>query len=404
MKKQINVGARIAAFAAASVTGLIAAATVAQAQAWFELRTWSPPRYYDEAPVEVYREPPPRYGALPRRAVRGIVEREGFEVIGPIQLNGDVYIVPVEDMAGRVSRLVVDARDGEIVERAHGLTSGRASGRASGLASGLASGPPRPPANIGRSRDRYAATPYATDLPPPVEPRGGWRDEAYGGPVPPPAAMESDRVARERFARQSPDGAGPPRGRMDGLDVAPRLGPVPPPPRPRKAAEPKAQEPKKQRAAPKPPKAKPKQQAARTSPAEKPEAVKPEPAKPAAAKPQTEAPKTEAATTPAPAPAPAPKAGASKPEAAKPESAKEDSAKAKSETRKPTAENKPAAENRNSSLLRRPAQKPDSAATTRKGVAEAPTISTGAEPQRKAPRVVYPGPGASTQPPATDGE
>jgi hypothetical protein len=61
---------------------------------------------------------------------------------------------------------------------------------------------------------------------------------------------------------------------------------------------------------------------------------------------------------------------------------------------------KPEAAARSNSVLRRPSQKADGGAATgeRKGVAAGPTISSGAEPQRKAPRVVYPGPGASAPP------
>ena len=130
--KKMKARARIAALAAAGVAGALVSVT-AQAQALFEFRTWSSPRYYDDAP-RVYREAPPRAmvrEALPRRAVRRIVEQQGYEVIGPIQLNGQVYLVPVEDMRGRVSRLVIDARDGEVLDRAG------------------AGGPPRPPVEHG---------------------------------------------------------------------------------------------------------------------------------------------------------------------------------------------------------------------------------------------------------------
>ncbi|MBX9757858.1 MAG: hypothetical protein K2Y29_03705, partial [Beijerinckiaceae bacterium] len=219
MKKKLRAGAQIAAFAAVGAAGF-ASAGAAQAQALFELRTWSGPRYYDEAP-RVYREAPPRYmdrglehgferGALPRRAVRSIIERQGYEVIGPIQLNGEVYIVPVEDMRGRVRRLVVDARDGEIIDRAG------------------PGGPPRPPANMGRARERYASAPDASPLPPlPLESSSRWRGYE-SRPVPPPPA-----IPRERIARGAPDagyGLGERYGDRDDYQVEPGIGPVPPPP------------------------------------------------------------------------------------------------------------------------------------------------------------------------------
>jgi hypothetical protein len=256
------------------------------------------------------------------------------------------------------------------------------------------------------------AAPHASDLPPlPVEPRGGWRSYEYGGPVPPPPLAQGEREQRERFARQGPDREEGPRGRFDDLEVVPGLGPVPPAP----AAQSKKSAPKKQRAT-KPAKAKPKQQAVGTPPAEKQDAVKPEAArkpdaaaapspkpdvsKPDVSKPEASKPepaKSEAARSGAPK-SESPKSESAKPEAAKAEASKADNAKpaaAKSEAAKPAASG-PAAEGRNSSVLRRPAARGerDAKAGQRTGVAEAPTISTGAEPQRQSPRVVYPGPGA----------
>jgi len=121
----------IAALVAASaMLALLAGGAPAQAQVWFEYRTWSTPRYgYDEPPPRVLAPAP-----LPRSAVRSIVGRSGFDVVGPIARRGEVYIVPVEDMRGRRVRLVVDAFDGEILDRL------------------AAVGPPRPPAEVGRGR------------------------------------------------------------------------------------------------------------------------------------------------------------------------------------------------------------------------------------------------------------
>ncbi len=379
--KKMNARARIAALAAASsFVSALAVIPMAQAQPLFEFRTWSAPRYYEDAP-RVYRQAPPRYiarEALPRRAVRRVVESQGYDVIGPIQLSGQVYLVPVEDMRGRVSRLVVDARDGEIIDRAG------------------AGGPPRPPANVGRARDRYAAAPDASRrLPPlPLEPYGRFGGYEYGGPVPPPPAS-----SRERLARGTPDGAYAPRG--DEYDVEPGLGPVPPPPAPRATERAR---PNQQRPAARTQKPARQQQAARPPAAEKPaaapaaRAAAPSPSKPAESAEKPEArPETQAAVKPDATPDARPESAA-RPEAAPAPAAKREPMLPKASAPEARSEQaRRAAEKRNASILRRPGSSKDvtrSIPQPRGSVAEAPTISTGAEPQRTSPRVVYPGPGA----------
>ena len=382
--------------AAASFAGLMAAGSAAQAQVWFEYRPWGGPTVYEEAPPVVYgrqRFAAPEYmapDALPPAVVRSIVQRRGFGVIGPIRLSGDVYVVPVEDRRGRTLRIVVDAASGELVERLP------------------FAGPPRPPANMGRTRDRYATAPYAidpysTDLPQ-APPRGGWRDDGYAlsvpRPVPPPAVNESERRARERFARQTPDGAVLPRGGADDFETAPRLRPGQAAPKREPVAKPSPTRDQTKPAA--------KQQAARTPP----ESKKPAIAKPAIAKPETVKPQTvkpEAAK-----PIDQPKVQAAKPEVSKPTPAKREAVRSAPEpnttvvapTPKPEPKKQEARkpdDKRNASILRRPSQKVDDAKPGEgKGVAEAPVISSGAAPQRKAPRIVYPGPGTSA--PATSSE
>jgi hypothetical protein len=343
--------------AAASLAALVAG-SAAQAQVWFEYRPWGGARVYEEAPPVAYGRGPVYMApdALPRPVVRSIVERRGFAVIGPMQLSGDVYVVPVEDRRGRTMRIVVDAASGQLVERIP------------------FEGPPRPPASMGRARDRYAtapygADPYVTDLPP-AGPPGGWQNDRSAMPVPPPPVNEGERRARERFARQTPDGAASPRGRMNDLDAPPAAEPR------REPAKWTTQEQRKQPA---------KQQAART-PAE---AKKPESQKAGAAKP-AETPKTEAAKTEAP------KAAVSRPEAKPEANTTVVGPTPKPEVRKPEPSG-------NASVLRRPSQKADDAKPgERKGVAEGPVVSSGAEPQRRAPRVVYPGPGAQAPAPSTE--
>jgi hypothetical protein len=355
--------------AAASLAAVIAGSQ-AQAQVWYEYRPWPGARVYEEAPPVIYGRGPIYMApdALPRPVVRGIVERRGFAVIGPMQLSGDVYVVPVEDRRGRTMRVVVDAASGQLVERIP------------------FEGPPRPPASMGRARDRYATAPswvdpYATDLPP-TGPRGGWQNERSAMPVPPPPVNEGERRARERFARQTPDGAASPRGRVNDFDAPPALRPGVSAPAPR-AAEPRREPANRttheQRRQPA------KQQAART-PAE---VKKPEPQKTEAAKPEG-APKTEASKSEAP------KAAVSTPEAKSESNTTVVAPTPKPEARKPQP-------SENASVLRRPSQKADDAKPgERKGVAEGPAVSNGGEPQRRAPRVVYPGPGAQAPTPSSE--
>ena len=400
--KKMKPGARSAAVVVASFAALIGAKAGAQAQAWIEVRPWAAPRYYEAPPIVTYRHAP-RFEVeaefIPRNVVRRIIERRGLEVIGPIRLTGEVYIVPVEDRRGRVDQIVVDAFSGEIVERlgASGLTSRLANERANRLAND----PPRPPVNVGRRADRNVVAPHSSDLPPPRS------------------------AGRELYARQHPGGVERPRGRADEFNFAPGSGRVPPlPPRreveatPGEAAATRSAKPRQAEAEPrkaeaakteptKPEQVKPTQQAARTPPAEKPQQVSPSVVKPETSKPET--PKAEATGQDS---AKARASTKSESLAAKP--AESGSAANKVEgaqspvggsaSSRPPA-SKPAVSGHNSALLLRPKQDSSKAMNDeRRGVAEGPTTSSGAEPQRKSPRIVYPGPGAPAQPATSDSE
>jgi hypothetical protein len=337
--KKFNLGARYATLAVVSATGFLAVAQAAQAQVWFETRGWPSARFYEEGPP-VYRDAP-RFVApaiLPRRAVRQIVEGQGFEIVGAMQFTGDAYIVQALDERGRVRRLVVDAQDGEIIQSASQVAQ------------------PRSPRDMGLGSGPYVVSPGLNLPPDRLAPRSNWSDERSAFPTPPPAVNAQERRARERFARQSPDGFGLPRDRMDDVDITPGFGAAPPAPRSetRKAAPAKPRSVRKPQSKPAP-----KQQAAR-----RPSTNAQQPAKVEASRPEVLKPEQ-------------PKANILAPQVAKPEAAA-----------------------RSNSVLRRPSQKADGGAATgeRKGVAAGPTISSGAEPQRKAPRVVYPGPGASAPP------
>jgi hypothetical protein len=212
--KKFNLGARYATLAVVSATGFLAVAQAAQAQVWFETRGWPSARFYEEGPP-VYRDAP-RFVApaiLPRRAVRQIVEGQGFEIVGAMQFTGDAYIVQALDERGRVRRLVVDAQDGEIIQSASQVVQ------------------PRSPRDMGPGSGPYVVSPGLNLPPDRLAPRSNWSDERSVFPTPPPAVNAQERRARERFARQSPDGFGLPRDRMDDVDITSGFGAAPPAPR-----------------------------------------------------------------------------------------------------------------------------------------------------------------------------
>ena len=186
--KKMNVRARIAALAAAGVASALASIPMAQAQPLFEFRTWSAPRYYEDAPW-AYRQAPPRYierEALPRRAVRRVVERQGYDVIGPIQLSGQVYHCPRRGHA-----------------RPRRQTRRRRARRRDPRSRTASGGPPRPPANVGRARDRYASAPDASRLPPlPLSPMAARRVRVWrpGSPRPLAGAAGARRAGRRLCA------------------------------------------------------------------------------------------------------------------------------------------------------------------------------------------------------------
>jgi hypothetical protein len=80
------------------------------------------------------------YEMSPRQIV-AVLERGGYELRGPMYRRGGVYVCDVVSVSGRPARLIVDARDGHILER----YAVRAPSRDS------ADAPPglRPPRNVG---------------------------------------------------------------------------------------------------------------------------------------------------------------------------------------------------------------------------------------------------------------
>jgi hypothetical protein len=51
------------------------------------------------------------------RQVAGMLEDDGYRLRGPMLRRGDVYICDVVSITGRPARLIVDARDGRVLER-----------------------------------------------------------------------------------------------------------------------------------------------------------------------------------------------------------------------------------------------------------------------------------------------
>jgi hypothetical protein len=110
----------VAGAAIAAVSLLASFSAPAQAQVYF--RTWNE-RFvlYDDYPEFVGR-----------REVRSILAEHGYRLRGRLRRNGQVYVADVSDRRGRPFRVIVDAIDGEIVQRFRSRQ------------------PPRPPGSLGR--------------------------------------------------------------------------------------------------------------------------------------------------------------------------------------------------------------------------------------------------------------
>lgn len=114
----------------------------AQAQIFgFEFGPVGPRVYAPEYPVERFE--------TPRRAIRAALEAQGYELLSPLERNGPVFRAHVEDVRGREFRVIVDARNGDVLERfpIRGAFGDRRFGDRD-----FSNGPPRPPADIGRQR------------------------------------------------------------------------------------------------------------------------------------------------------------------------------------------------------------------------------------------------------------
>ena len=121
-----------------------------------------------------FTPPPPPYSSRPQRAmispgdIYRIVADHGYRVRGRLKRNGRVYLADVVDQSGRRLRLVIDAYEGNIVQR-------------------FATAPPRPVASIPQR--------IATDLYPQYSAYPAYPGyPSYPDGAPPPAAAAQPRV------------------------------------------------------------------------------------------------------------------------------------------------------------------------------------------------------------------
>jgi hypothetical protein len=146
----------------ALAAGLVFAATAAQAQV-AQVSDFEGP--YAAMPPEA-AAPRPAPMLLPAPEVYAVVREAGFSPLGIPHLRGMVYTISVINRRGEDGRLVIDARNGQIVRFTPANRMGghfsEAPGVIYGSPFGHFSGPPRPPASVPRVASRTAVpTPKA---------------------------------------------------------------------------------------------------------------------------------------------------------------------------------------------------------------------------------------------------
>jgi hypothetical protein len=119
--------------------------------------------------------PMPGYGPvlLPPREVYTVLRESGFRPLGPPRLRGFFYSIAVTDRRGGDGRLVIDARDGQIVRFMPAYRMGESYGaNAPYPPSGRVPWPgdwsdaPRPPESVPRLAGRTPAVPIPRAAPP----------------------------------------------------------------------------------------------------------------------------------------------------------------------------------------------------------------------------------------------
>ena len=136
---------RARTLAAAGIAGGLLVTLAGSAQAQFFGWWGSPPAYGV-----------PENAVIPPGEIYRIVAARGYQVTGGLQRNGRVYLVDAVDQWGRALRLVVDAYQGDILQR-------------------FATAPPRPAASIPQPQSHADLYPQYSSYP------------AYPDAAPPPA-------------------------------------------------------------------------------------------------------------------------------------------------------------------------------------------------------------------------
>ena len=134
--------------------GLVLAATSANAQAVAPDQTGHS-RYSDGADGAYAAMPPEGRGPtlLPAREVYTVLRDNGFSALGSPRQHGFFYTISVTDRRGGDGRLVIDARDGQIVRFVRGDRMD------ANLYGGVVGGVPRPPASVPQVASRGDSVP-----------------------------------------------------------------------------------------------------------------------------------------------------------------------------------------------------------------------------------------------------
>jgi hypothetical protein len=175
----------------ALAAGLVFAVTAAQAQV-ARVSDFEEP--YAAMPPEI---PAARPGPmlLPAPEVYTVVREAGFSPLGIPHLRGMVYTISVIDRRGEDGRLVIDARNGQIVRFTPANRMGGRFGEAPGVIYGLAGpmppighfrGPPRPPASVPGLASRSPV--------PMPKARGGEPQQLSAQPAPQPVQSAAVQV------------------------------------------------------------------------------------------------------------------------------------------------------------------------------------------------------------------
>jgi hypothetical protein len=183
--------------------GLVLAATSANAQAQAQDEIGHS-RYSAGADGPYAAMPPEGRGAgsgptlLPAREVYTVVRDNGFSALGSPRQHGDFYTISVTDRGGGEGRLVIDARDGQIVRFMRGDDGTAAYGPGGSPLSMSVRGVPRPPASVPHVASRTVPLPKASP------PRPG---PGAGEPKPLAATPASEPAQQAAAVETKPAGA-----------------------------------------------------------------------------------------------------------------------------------------------------------------------------------------------------